>query len=192
MTLGPDLQLSADRVADLVAAIDESVLDDPTPCPDYRVREILGHMDGLTQAFRAAADKELGALTDANPNAALPTLADGWRDRLPGQLDALVGAWRSADAWDGMTRAGGVDLPGQVAGMVALNELTLHGWDLAVATRQPYSVDEKTARACLSFVEQFGDENRAPMFGPALPVAVGAPVFDRVLALSGRDPDWTP
>ncbi|WP_436493841.1 TIGR03086 family metal-binding protein [Actinokineospora sp. HUAS TT18] len=191
MTLGPDLQLSADRVADVIAAIDESTLDDPTPCTEYRVREILGHMDTLTQAFRAAAAKDLGELTDRDPTAAVPTLADGWRDRIPTQLDALVHAWRSPEAWSGMTRAGGVDLPGEVAGIIALNEITLHGWDLAVATRQAYPVDEKSARACLSFVETFGDD-RPPIFGPAVPVAAGAPVFDQVLALSGRNPDWTP
>ncbi|CRK61676.1 hypothetical protein [Alloactinosynnema sp. L-07] len=192
MTMGPDLQLAADRVADLLPNIDESLLDDPTPCPDYRVREILGHLDGLTQAFRAAADKEFGPLTDTDPGAALPTLTDGWRDRLPKQLDALVLAWRAESAWAGMTRAGAVDLPGEIAGIVALNELSLHGWDLAVATRQPYAVDEKTARACLSFVQMFTPEDRSPAFGPELPVSADAPVFDQVLAISGRDPNWTP
>lgn len=37
--------------------------------------------------------------------------------------------------------AGGVDLPRQVAGLVALDEVVLHGWDVAKATGQPYNVE---------------------------------------------------
>ncbi len=39
-----------------------------------------------------------------------------------------------------MTKAGGVDLPGEVAGLVALDELVVHGWDVARATGQAYDV----------------------------------------------------
>ena len=35
-------------------------------------------------------------------------------------------------------RAGGVDLPGDVAGNVALAEVVIHGWDVARVTGQPY------------------------------------------------------
>ena len=30
-----------------------------------------------------------------------------------------------------MTEAGGVTMPGEVTGLVALDEVVLHGWDLA-------------------------------------------------------------
>ena len=45
-----------------------------------------------------------------------------------------------------MTQAGGVDLPGEVAGLVALNELVVHGWDIATASGQDYRPDEATLR----------------------------------------------
>lgn len=186
-----DLKPSADRIAALLPHVDDSDLDRPSPCTEYRVREILGHIDGLVSAFRAAADKELGPLTDTDPGSATPILEPGWRERLPERLDALVASWREADAWGGMTRAGNIDLPGEVAGVVALDEITLHGWDLAVATGQEYRCDDETAEILLGFVMEFTDDNRGTIFGPPVAVADDAPVFDRVLALSGRDPGWS-
>ncbi|NEB52362.1 TIGR03086 family protein, partial [Streptomyces griseus] len=125
----PDLEPAARRIVALLGRVDDGGLDGPTPCPDYAVRELLGHLAGLATAFRDAARKDLGASTAVSPDAALPVLDDDWREALPRRLDEMAAAWRSPDAWTGVTRAGGVELPGEAAGAVALNELVVHGWD---------------------------------------------------------------
>lgn len=107
-------------------------------------------------------------------------------------MPALVEAWRSPDAWEGMTQAGGVDLPAQVAGLVALDELVLHGWDLARATGQDYQCDDATAAACMQFVGQFDTGGTPGLFGPAVAVGDDSSAFEQVLARSGRDPHWSP
>jgi uncharacterized protein (TIGR03086 family) len=178
-------------MAALVSAAEGRHPGTATPCEHYTLSQLLAHVDGLTQAFRAAADKELGPLTDTDPgDVPLDRPAPGWAVRVPAQLTALVEAWRAPEAWTGQTRAGAVDLPGEVAGVVALNELTLHGWDLARALGRPYDCDDATAEVCLGFVSQFDDSNRGTAFAPPVEVAADAPVFDRVLALAGRDPRW--
>jgi uncharacterized protein (TIGR03086 family) len=91
-----------------------------------------------------------------------------------------------------MTRAGGVDLPGQVGRLVALDELVLHGWDLARATGQSYDCDDATADACMAFVAGFDEGGTPGLFGPAVGVGPDASAFEQVLARSGRDPQWTP
>ncbi|GAA3369856.1 hypothetical protein GCM10020367_14180 [Streptomyces sannanensis] len=96
-------------------------------------------------------------------------------------------AWLSPEAWEGETGAGGVTL----SGAVALNELVLHGWDLARATSQEYASDEASLEACRALLAQFGDRRQGP-FGPVVPVPEGAPLLDRVIGLSGRDPSWSP
>ncbi len=96
--------------------------------------------------------------------------SQGWRDQLAERGPALVEAWARPAAWEGMTRAGGVDLPGQVAGLVALDEVTLHGWDLARATGQDYTCDDDTAAALYEFVSGFDEEGTPGMFGPAVQV----------------------
>ena len=45
-----------------------------------------------------------------------------------------------------MTKAGPVEMPGEIGGLVALDEIVIHGWDLATATGQPFAVDAADAR----------------------------------------------
>lgn len=187
-----DLGPAARQIAALLDGIEEKQLTDPTPCPDYAVRELLAHLVGLSMAFRDAARKDLGPTTDSSPAAALPVLGDDWREALPPLLDELVTAWRDPAARQGMTRAGGVDLPGEVAAMVALNELVVHGWDLARSTGQAYEADEASLRVSLAMLTPRDDIPRPDIFGPPVPVPSDAPLVDRAIAMSGRRPDWQP
>ncbi|MFJ9034399.1 TIGR03086 family metal-binding protein [Streptomyces sp. NPDC102274] len=209
-----DLGPACREVARLLGDIKDDQLAGPTPCPDYAVREVLAHLVGLTVAFRDAAAKKSGPTTDTPPNTSLPVLLDDWREVLPRQLDALAESWRSPAAWEGATRVGGVDLPGAVAGLVALNEVQIHGWDLARSTGQPYAPAEASLRASLAILapppaagsgESDGSDGSdaadgpagsgpAPdgVFGPPVAVPADAPLLDRVIGLSGRRPDWRP
>ena len=188
-----DLGDAGNQLLTVASNVGASQLDAPTPCEGRTVGQLLQHIVGLTGAFRAAADKDLGPWTDTDPDTdGWPDLEDGWQEALTERVPALVEAWRSPDAWDGMTRAGGVDLPAEVAGLVALDEVVLHGWDLARATGQDYQCDDPTADAIMQFVGQFDTSGTPGLFGPAVSVGDDASAFDRVLARSGRDPHWSP
>ena len=129
------------------------------------------------------------------PSADADHLPADWRERLPEQLDALVAAWDQPAAWDGTTEVGGVRMPAAAMGVVAANEVLVHGWDLAVATGQAYAVDPLTAEACLEFNKGFAvgaPEARDAMYGPVVPVPSDASTFDRLLGQTGRDPSWAP
>jgi uncharacterized protein (TIGR03086 family) len=187
LDLGPQALIVA-RVAD---AVREEQLADATPCPQYAVRHLVGHLVGLSAAFRDAGRKDLGATTDTPPTSGLPDLTPGWRAELPELLAELAEAWRDPAAWTGETRAGGVELPGAVAGIVAADELVVHGWDLARATGQEYVPDEAALRAVYGMLAaSVDDPSRGSIFGPVVPVPRDAPLLDRVIGLSGRDPGW--
>ncbi|MEU1278557.1 TIGR03086 family metal-binding protein [Streptomyces sp. NPDC005805] len=198
----PDLGPVAEGVARLLPGVPDERLDGPTPCPEYAVRDLLGHLHGLSAAFRDAARKDLGPNTSTDPGSHRPVLPADWRTSLPALLTDLAAAWRVPDAWDGMTQAGGVTFPASDAGMVALNELLVHGWDLARATDQPYAPDPASlavSRALLTPQEPDGPDGASEpdgagngLFGPVVPVPDDAPELDRVVGLSGRHPDWTP
>ncbi|KAB8163712.1 TIGR03086 family protein [Streptomyces sp. 3MP-14] len=194
----PDLGPVTERLAGLLDGVTEDHFDAPTPCPDMAVRDLLSHLLGLTLAFRDAARKELGPATDVSPgdpNALMPAPVGDWRGQLRSQLAELVEAWRDPAAWRGETRAGGIDLPGQVAGAVALNEVLIHGWDLARATGQPYDVDPESAGVSIELLAADADDPKSREngpFGPAQPVPAGATPLERAVALSGRTPSWTP
>src|SRR5207248_426338 len=133
--------------AELVAGAPDEILTAPTPCPDYRLGDLIDHVGGLALAFTAAAEKDAGDATSQAPSGDASRLGDDWRTRIPRDLGRLAEAWRDPEAWTGMTKAGGVELPGEVAGVVALDELVVHGWDVARASGQPYDPDPDLVEA---------------------------------------------
>ncbi|NHC13692.1 TIGR03086 family metal-binding protein [Motilibacter deserti] len=189
-----DLGPATRTLAELVATVRDDQLADPTPCPDMSVAALLHHVEGLCLGFTAAARKDLvGGSAAPQPDAA--QLRPGWRQELPGLLATLAEAWRLEDAWSGPTRVGGIDLPGDAAGFFALDELLVHGWDLSVATGQPFQWDDGLAEALHGFL--LASVAQAPngtpgLFGPPVPVPDDALLMDRVLGLTGRDPMWRP
>lgn len=192
----PDLRPATDRVTALLDGVREEHLAAPTPMgPD--VTGLLHHLLGLSVAFRDAAGKVDGPTTGTPPAPVEGPLPAGWREELAARLGELGEAWAEPAAWSGMTRAGGVELPGEVCGLVALDEVLLHGWDLAAATGQEYAPSDAEADGVLPIVTPPEDPEQAAaeregLFGEALPVPEGATPFERVLALAGRDPGWTP
>ncbi len=201
-TTRTDLGPAATRMASVLGAITDEQLAGPTPCPRYTVGDLVEHVGGLTLAFTAAAAKETppadGPGSQLGDAANLP--AD-WRTAFPTALAALAEAWRDPAAWDGMTVAGPVEMPASVAGLVALEELVVHGWDLAAATGQPYEADEPSLELVRSLVVDFApaDDPQAPEvddgtlpFGRPVEVPADAPALHHVLGLTGRDPAWQP
>ena len=89
-----DLQPAARAVAGLLPGIADDQLTAPTPCPQYRVRDLLFHVLGLSVAFRDAARKDLGPTTATAPTDMTPELPAQWRSAIPAQLDELAAAWR--------------------------------------------------------------------------------------------------
>jgi uncharacterized protein (TIGR03086 family) len=191
-----DLEPAARRLGDLVGDIPDELLDAPTPCPAYTLGDLVDHVGGAALAFTGAATKDRGDATSQGPSGDASRLSDDWRTRIPRDLAALADAWRDPDAWTGMTKAGGVELPGEVAGLVALDELVVHGWDVARAMGQSYDCDAPSLEAVHAFVSQFSEpgqeEARAGLFGPVVGVPEDAPLVDRVIGLTGRDPAWSP
>ena len=86
-------------------------------------------------------------------------------------------------------------MPAEIMGTVALDELVLHGWDLARATGPPYTCDPASSAAVLAFTSASARPERAAsregLFGPVVEVPEDAPAFDRALGFAGRDPGWT-
>lgn len=176
-------------MASLVEAVPDDALGQPTPCKDYTVGDLLDHIAGSALAFTAAAAKtplEGGRSGDA------AKLGADWRTRIPRDVLALAEAWRHPGAWAGMTAAGGVDLPAEVAGVVALDELLIHGWDLAKATGQTSDYDGPGLEAVHDMVQQFRSGGIDGLFGPEVPVPGDAPLLDRILGAAGRHSSWTP
>ncbi len=183
-------------MADLIRDVPDELLDAATPCPEYTLGDLVDHVGGLALAFTAAATKAKDDASAQGPSGDASRLGDDWRTRIPRDLAALAEAWRDPGAWSGVTQAGGLELPGEVAGLVALDELVIHGWDVARARGQAYDCDPRSLDAVHGFVAQFSgpgqEAARAGLFGPVVEVPEDAPLLDRVIGLAGRDPGGTP
>ncbi|MCX5386439.1 TIGR03086 family metal-binding protein [Streptomyces sp. NBC_00083] len=189
----PDLGAAAAELTRLLDGVRDDQLAGPTPCPAYPVRDLLAHVLGLSRAFQDAARKETGPSTGTAPGTvAPPELPDDWRSALPKHLAAMAEAWRDPAAWEGETQIGGLRLPAAVTGRVGLDELVVHGWDVAVSTGQAYRPAPADLEVSYAFLAPSKDDPaaRGTAFGPAVEVPDGAPMLDRVIGVSGRDPGW--
>jgi uncharacterized protein (TIGR03086 family) len=195
MTEIPPVVADSDRLFDAFQHLVEGVKPDqwtaPTPCPDWNVRELLQHV--------------------TNGNVIFATIATG--ERPPGPITAEERAvdWLGADASAGFRATGKVmhdafmtpgflegrfETPvlGEQAGTtivrMRMNELLIHGWDLARATGQPADLPQDLAEGALGMWQtRLADRPRQGMpFAAPQPVADDAPAIDRLAAFLGRQP----
>jgi uncharacterized protein (TIGR03086 family) len=174
----------------LVASVTDEQLTSPTPCEKYTVGDLVEHIGGLAAAFTGAARKQVVPGSEEGGSGDATRLEAGWRDRIDRDLAELAEAWRDPAAYQGETQAGGVTMPGPIAASVALNEVVVHGWDLATALGRTFEVREEDVAACMAFAEPFSapgtEEVRGDAFGPVVPVAADAPPLERLLGMMGR------
>ena len=187
MNMHAEMTDAADAAARTVANVDAGQFGGPTPCTDWDVRALLNHLILWTsyslekRAHGESVSEELMA-TDfaAQPDFAL---------RYRAQLDRALGAWADPAAWSRKLDVMGSPTPASDVAALNIAEMILHGWDLAVATGQQYTVTEPAATAALEAIGANAELFRQYQgFAEQVPVPDGAPVLDQALALSGRDP----
>ena len=191
MTL--DLHPAAADMARVVAGVTDLHLDRGTPCPEMDVRTMLAHVAGFSAAFRDCAAKIDGPTTGTSPQSGPPELAPDWRTDIPRLLTEMADAWDAPEAWEGDSTVGGVTSPAAQNGLFANDELVVHAWDLAVATGQTVRPTEANLAACHELASGIPADSPARaggLFGRLVDVPHDAPLLDRALAATGRDPHW--
>jgi uncharacterized protein (TIGR03086 family) len=191
MNMYSEMTDAAEAAARTVAHVQAGQLDGPTPCTEWDVRTLLNHLIVWTSyslEARAHGGSVSQELIDRD-FAADPGFAAAYR----AQLDRALTAWSDPATWDRSLDVMGSPMPSADVAALNIAEMVLHGWDLAVATGQAYSVSEPAVAAAMSAAEANADLFRQYK-GFAEPVTVpsGAAPLDRLLALTGRDPSWTP
>ncbi|GAQ66310.1 hypothetical protein SsS58_06741 [Streptomyces scabiei] len=177
----------ATEAARVARGVTADQLARPTHCGDWDVRALVNHWvlytsHGLEhRALRKPLPEELTQRDF--------TAAPDWADAYTATLDRAVTAWADPAVWEGDVDLGMGPLPAaDLAGMI-IKEMAVHGWDVATATGQSFRVPDDAARFVLGVVETHGDlYRRYDGFADPVPVPADAPVFDRALASSGRNP----
>ncbi|MER6993769.1 TIGR03086 family metal-binding protein [Saccharopolyspora hirsuta] len=192
MSEAQHLNRAASALAGIVEGIAPDQLAAPTPCTEYAVRDLLNHLLFWGPSLEAAARKEA-----VPPPAAAEsdvTLPDDWKHDLAQQLDRTTRAWSTPDAWTGTTHMGGpTEMPSPLVGGMVVLEYAVHAWDLARATGQPLHLDENLLDFARGEAAKTAEQGRAMgVFAAEVTVPETAPTLDRLLALTGRNPTWTP
>ena len=185
----PVLARALDQTGTLIAMTEPSQAGDPTPCSDYDVATLIGHLQAVVL--------RIGAVVRGEPFSSVPMVVEStdWA------ADWEAGR-AAADAALGAAELGQVvALPwgeGPVAAALGtyVGELATHAWDLAVATGRVTELDPALAEAALPMARatipaQIRELPDIP-FGPVVEVADDAPAYDRLVGWNGRDPRWTP
>ena len=175
-----------------VAAVNTGQLGDPTPCTDWDVRALIGHITGGYQMFAAALGYPMPA--DTNPTDTEATNAAAIAGLHHAAGEAAIAAFGAPAAVQRTVSLPIGDVPGHLALGLALTDAVVHGWDLAKATDQDTTINEQLAATLLAGAEQsVGPQMRQPdgalpVFAP--PVTIGAqhPAADRLIAFLGRQP----
>ena len=152
-------------------------LEAVTPCPEWRVRDLLNHMLDTQRYFAGAARGE-----DAAPPAPSPP-------SLLSDDPSADFARATTEVMEVYSRDGVVERMGPALG-IAFSDQLLHGWDLARATKQGDTMPDGLAAAAYDCIHgRFTDEQRKGVFGPEIPVGDDATPQQRLLAYTGRDPN---
>jgi uncharacterized protein (TIGR03086 family) len=174
----------------------------PTPCPDFDVRTLLGHMVIVFRRLTA-----LGNATDPMdmPDHITGVADDAWPATFLQAAHEVQQAWTDATKLEQTMVLPWASAPG--AAMVAMytSELTVHTWDLAVATGQQPQWHGATVDAALHtalialpsgdreayFAEMAVDmpeiAGRPPFRNP-VEVSDTAATLDRLVGWYGRQP----
>ncbi len=168
------LSRALDQTGDVLAAVKPDQLALPTPCADWDVAQLIGHVTSGPRNFLAMLRGE-----ETDWSAGPVPAVSGWTAEFRAGADDLIHYWhQQGDDAD----------PGQVDWQTA--EMAVHAWDLARATGQPVDgFDTEVATRGLAFMTLgLTDDNRGEVFGAAVAVPDDAPVHDRLAAWAGRAP----
>jgi len=189
--LSAEMAAAAAEAARVVSKVPEGTLDAPTPCGDWDLRTLLNHTI-LWTSYSAERRAHGESVAEDLMNKDF-TADPGFREDYARQISKAVSAWENPDAWAGTRNVMGDATPAADVGAMLLMETALHGWDVAAATGQDFSVDDATARALEDIVQAQAELFRKYQgFADAVEPPRNATAFERALTLSGRDPAWKP
>jgi len=171
------LERALDQTGTLIAGVAPEQHALPTPCEDWDVAALVGHVLGGLDNFTASARGEKPDWAGGRP----PVEGD-WTDAFAAKAGTLLDTWRAADP----EKRPGADL--------LITEQAVHAWDLASATGQPVAaLDPAVAERALTWSHgmlkpEYRGAGGGGAIGAEVPVPDDAPVYARLAGWFGRDP----
>ncbi|MBB5939033.1 TIGR03086 family metal-binding protein [Streptomyces zagrosensis] len=184
----PIFAQALDQAGKQVAAVSPDELSNRTPCADYDVRALLGHVVSVLHKLA-----RVGTGGDARdvPDVIDGIADDGWASAFTRARSEVERVWADDERLDRMVELPWATLPGRHALEAYTHEFTAHSWDLAHATRRLAELDPDLAAQALEAFSTFAPpEERSEQgpFSPVVPVPDDADMYTRLAAYLGRQP----
>ncbi|MFC4943438.1 TIGR03086 family metal-binding protein [Pseudonocardia sp. GCM10023141] len=170
----------------LMAGVAPAHLDDPTPCSEFDVRALLGHLLATVDRARIAGE---GGSVLAAPSVITDVADEDWATAHGTATEKLWSIWGDDALLDRMMVLPWGTVPGRAAVWGYLNETLVHGWDLAVAVGSDPEADADLAAAALAAVTRFlpAEPRGGPVpFAAVVESAAGAGPTERLANWSGH------
>jgi len=153
----------------------------PTPCSEFDVRQLVNHLVYDVQTFITMVNGTERA------RRMWILIGDNWQSAYQAASSSLADAWQKRGS-EGTMKLGRLgEMPAAWAVGQHYADITQHGWDLAHSTGQPTDLDAELGQASLDWARQsLKPEFRGQAFGPKVPAADSAPVYDKLAAFFGR------
>lgn len=184
------LQRTVDQAKRIVDGVRDDQLGGPTPCEEWDVRALLGHLVGGSEMFDAAV-RQGSVPKEVLAEITAPGYIDAdFRTKFATSADSIVAAFAEPGAKERMIELPFGTMPGAVVQNLITLDLVVHTADLAHATGQAFD-DSELAEAAIALGRQseasMGELFRAPnVFGPEQDAPADAPAPARLLAFAGR------
>ena len=181
----------ADAVAlagSVLAALRPDQFANPTPCAEYNVEALLGHLVFVLQ--RVTEIGLTGAVTDEGEEVVASVPDGDWVGAWNAAKITAAAAWSDSTILSQLMALPWVTLPGAAVLGMYVSEVTVHTWDLAKATNQVVQFDDAIVSASVDAMAQMlpVDQRQLAPFNAPVPVGVDAPLIDRLVAWTGRQP----
>lgn len=185
---------SVQATVEIVSQIGDADLDRPTPCAEWRVRDLLAHQIVQNHGFAYAASGRRSELPLWSPC----PLGDEPVAEYAASADAVVAAFGADGVLDRRLWLpeilGDRPIPAESAIRFHFLDCVVHAWDFAKALGSEPPVPAELAELALPIATAVpdGPEARGPgrAFRAATEPPAGASVLDRVVAALGRTPGW--
>jgi uncharacterized protein (TIGR03086 family) len=165
-------------------------MDDPTPCTEWTVRQLMAHLVGVNTVFAAAVRGE-----DPKTGSEEDILGDDPAGAYRRSVEEAVAAWATPDALEQTLHLPFGHMPAAFAIGIHFIDNLVHRWDLATATGQDHLLNAESAGLALQMcqnnfaalpADQLRGEGRP--FGAEVAWDKEAPVHERLVAFLGRHP----
>jgi uncharacterized protein (TIGR03086 family) len=171
----------------VIAAVKPDQFDRATPCPEYDVRRLTGHLVGV---LRRVATVGRGEDASTVPVVVEQSSDDRWLEHWTEAAHDVRAVWGDPSILGRQLVLPFATLPGAAVMGIYTSEVTVHTWDLATATGQQPAWDDAVAAFGLAAMHQALPADRTPEvpFAAAVAVPDDAPMIDRLVAWNGRRP----